>query len=54
MFVWWDIVKLKNIETWLAFIYGLYNNPVSHSDYMMLNDRVINEVERMWKEVVMA
>jgi hypothetical protein len=30
----------------IYFIYGLFNNAVSSSDYIALNDRMINELER--------
>jgi hypothetical protein len=36
------------------FICDLRNGTVSSSDYMMFDDRMINELERMWKEVVTA
>jgi hypothetical protein len=40
------------------FIYlvicDLFNDIVSSSDYVVLDDRLINEMENIWKEVVMA
>lgn len=38
------------------FIYDLFNDTVSSSDYKVSNGRkiVINELVRMWKEMVMA
>jgi hypothetical protein len=38
----------------VSFICGLSNKAVSSSDYTALNNRMINELERIWKEVVMA
>jgi hypothetical protein len=38
----------------LYFICGLFNDAVSSLDCIALNDTVINELERMWKEAVMA
>jgi hypothetical protein len=35
-------------------IYSLLNNSVSSSGYMLSNDRMNNELERMWKEAVMV
>lgn len=35
------------------FICGLFDT-VSNPDYVALNIRMINEMERMWKEVIMA
>jgi hypothetical protein len=36
------------------FIYDLFNDTLSNSDYMVLSGRMSNRLERMWKEVVMA
>jgi hypothetical protein len=38
------------------FIYSLFNDAFSSSDYVTSNERIIvnNELERMWKEAVMA
>jgi hypothetical protein len=36
------------------FVYGLFNNADSSLEYITLKDRIINELERMWKEVRMA
>jgi hypothetical protein len=33
---------------------GLCNGAVSSSDYIALNGRMVNELARMWKEVVMV
>jgi hypothetical protein len=35
---------------------GLFNDAVNRSDYIASNDRMVlfNELERMWKEVVVA
>jgi hypothetical protein len=38
------------------FIYSLFNDAFSISDYIASNERMIvkNELERMWKEAVVA
>jgi hypothetical protein len=36
------------------FIYGLFNDAVNTSDNTTSNDRMINELERMRKEAVVA
>jgi hypothetical protein len=36
------------------FIYGLFNDAVSSSDYIQSNDRAINELEAMGKEASVA
>jgi hypothetical protein len=40
----------------ILFIYSLFNDAFSDTDYIASNERVIvnNELERMWKEVVVA
>jgi hypothetical protein len=35
-------------------MYGLINDAVSSSDNIVSSGRMISELERMWKEVVMA
>jgi hypothetical protein len=44
----------KQAKTSFLFIYGLHYNTVNSSDYMESNDRMINEMERMWKEAVVS
>jgi hypothetical protein len=34
--------------------YDLFNDAVSSTDYIALNNRMNNELERTWKEAVMA
>jgi hypothetical protein len=36
------------------FIYGLFNDADSDFFYIMLNGRVVAELERVWKEVAAA
>jgi hypothetical protein len=36
------------------FVSCLFNEAASSSDYIVLNDRMINELENMWKEAVVA
>jgi hypothetical protein len=36
------------------FIYGLFNDAVWNSHYTVLNGRVIHELERIWKDAVVA
>jgi hypothetical protein len=38
------------------FIYSLFKNAFSSSDYIASNERIMvnNELERMWKEAVIA
>jgi hypothetical protein len=36
------------------FICGLFNDAVSNSDYIVSDDRVVNELDRIWKEAVMV
>jgi hypothetical protein len=38
-----------------VFICGLFSDAVSNSEYIALNDLLLNnELERMWKEAVVA
>jgi hypothetical protein len=38
-----------------SFILGLFNNDLSYCDYIMSNDRLMNnELERMWKKAAIA
>jgi hypothetical protein len=50
-----DVVTICRL-TFNFFVYSLFNNAFSISDYTASNERiiVINELERMWKEAVMA
>jgi hypothetical protein len=45
----------QNVFIYL-FTYSLFNDAVSISDYIASNERMIvnNELERMWKETVVA
>jgi hypothetical protein len=45
---------LKMHCLFLFVIYSLFNNAVSSSGYILSNDRMNNELERMWKEAVMV
>lgn len=46
---------LKEILSMLTvFVCGLFNNSISSSDYTVSNGSMINELERIWKDVVMA
>jgi hypothetical protein len=36
----------------ILFICFLFNDAVNSSDYIVSDDRMINELERMWKEAV--
>jgi hypothetical protein len=38
----------------IRFICGLFNDAVSSSDYIAPDDRMINELEMIWKEMVVA
>jgi hypothetical protein len=64
---WYYIPKDKNLHTYTMgtsnltyyhclFIYTLFNDPFNDSDYTASNVRmtVNNELERVWKEVVIA
>jgi hypothetical protein len=47
----------ENIKSHLylgLFIYSLFNGAFSSSDYIVLNEIMDNELERIWKEAVMA
>jgi hypothetical protein len=35
-------------------VYGLFKKAVSSSEHIVLNGRMINELEGMWKEMKMA
>jgi hypothetical protein len=36
------------------FVCGLFNDAVSSSDYVASNDRMINELEWIWKDAIVA
>jgi hypothetical protein len=44
----------KSICVFVLFICGSFNGAVSSSDYTASNDRVIDELERVWKEAVVT
>jgi hypothetical protein len=44
----------ENLKPQSVIIICLINGSVSSSDYIELNDRMINELERIWKEIVVA
>jgi hypothetical protein len=50
------VLTLQSLIIIFLFIYSLFNNACSSSDYIALNERMVmnNELERMQKEVVMA
>jgi hypothetical protein len=41
-------------DLFILFIYDLFKDAVRRSDYITSNYIMINELERMWKEVVIA
>jgi hypothetical protein len=41
-------------HTITLFICGLFNDTFISSDYITLNERMMNELERMWNEAVVA
>lgn len=43
-------IKLKTKISHIIFIYGLFKNAVWATDYTALISRMINELERVWKE----
>jgi hypothetical protein len=47
-------MKGKSSQKYLLFICGLFNGTFSSSDYTASNNKMINELERIWKEMVMA
>jgi hypothetical protein len=42
----WDLTRF--------FIFGLFHDTFSGLDYIASNDRIITELERVWKEAVIA
>jgi hypothetical protein len=38
----------------MKFIFSLFNEGFNSSDTKLSNDKMIDELERVWKEVVMA
>jgi hypothetical protein len=50
-----QVIQKKVYLVFNLFIHSLFNNAFSCSDYTVSNERMIaNELERMWKEVVVA
>jgi hypothetical protein len=54
---WWSLwrtIRLLNNKMFLDKLMWLFYNTVSSSDYIGLNDRMNSELERIWKETVVA
>jgi hypothetical protein len=47
-------VPTQPLIPFILFIYGLFYDAVRSSDSTEFSGRIINELERMWKEAVMA
>jgi hypothetical protein len=46
--------RVGNLLSRYSLVYGLFNDDVSTSDHIASDDRMINELEIIWKEAVMA
>jgi hypothetical protein len=54
VFVFKKLKQRKIVSYIYIFILGVFNDAVNSSVYIVLNDRMNNELERIWKEEVVS